>query len=151
MEFLALRLSSVQRSSFQGYLHISSSFRRAELKGYRFSVLMPTPTSPYNLLWVITKRASGILVASLPIPQFTSSNNSKLMECDLRDYPNAFQCVLYWFPRGYRSNVQLCAADTYLQLSVHSYYVQTTNTKYLSPPTSGHSKRIWKITYSIQC
>ena len=150
-EFLALQLSSVHRSSFQWYLHINSSFRRAELKGYHLSVLMPTPTSPCNLLWVITKRASGIAVASLPIPQFPSSNNSRLMEYDLRDYPNASQCVLYWFSCGYRSNVQLCAADTYLQLSVHSYYVQTTNTKHLAPPTGGHSIRIRKITYSIQC
>ena len=44
---------------------------------------MFTTKFPYILLWVITKRASGITVASRHIPQFTSSNNFELMKCDL--------------------------------------------------------------------
>ena len=111
-----------------------------DIRDKRASVI--TTTSPYILLWTITKRASGIAVASWPIPQFTSSNNSKLIECDLGDYPNAFQCVLFWFPRRYRSYVPLCIADNYLQLSLHSSYVRTSNTHYLSLTPDGHSIRI---------
>ena len=38
---------------------------------------------PCISLPVITMRDSGITVARRPIPQLTSSNNSKLMKCDL--------------------------------------------------------------------
>ena len=59
---------------------------------------MSTANSRHILLWSMTKRASKIAVVSRPTLQFTSSNNAKLMKCNLRDYPAAFQCVSYWFP-----------------------------------------------------
>ena len=60
------------------------------------------------------------------------------MKCDLRDYANDFRCVSHCFSRGNRSVVQLCDADKYLQLSVHSYPVRTSKTKYLSVSPDEH-------------
>lgn len=55
------------------------------------------------------------------------------------------------FPREYCSNLTLYVTKNYVQLSVHSYYVRTSNIIYLSLSPADHSIRIWKTSFSIQC
>ena len=132
------------------YFHISSSFLGAELKGYRCSILMSATSCLFSLL-SITKRASGTAFTSRPIPKLTRSKNSKLMKCNLRHYPDNFRCVLRCFPCTYRSNLTLCVANNYLQLSVRTYCVPTSNMKYLPLSPDDHSIQRRMISFSIQC
>jgi hypothetical protein len=111
---------------------------------------MSTTTFPYILLHVTHKRASGIAVASQPIPQFTNSKNSKFMKCDLETNRMISHASYLGFPHGYRSNLTLYVASTDLQLSVHSYDARTSNMAYLSLSPDEYSTRIWKTYFSIQ-
>jgi hypothetical protein len=150
-ESLAQQLLAVHRFLFPWYFHISSSFRRAQLKDKRFSISMSTTTFPYILLYVTHKRASGITVASQPIPQFTNSNNFKFMKSDLETTRMLSHASYLGFPHVYRRNLTLYVACNHVQLSVHGCYVRTSNIIYLCLSPDGHSIRIWKTSFSVQC
>jgi hypothetical protein len=150
-ESLARQLSSVHLFLFPWYFNVSSSFRRAQLEDYRFFISMSTTTFPHILLYVTHKRASGITVASQPIPQFTNSINFKFMKSDLETTRMVSNASYLGFLKVYRRNLTLYVAYNYAQLSVHSYHVRTSNIIYLCLSPDGNSKRIWKTSLSIQC
>ena len=112
---------------------------------------MSTTPVPCISLRFITKRASGMAVTSRPTPQFISSKNSKWIKCGRRDYSDSFQFFLSWFFRIYRSYLTLYVTKNYRQLSIHSYYVRTSNMIYLSLSPEHHSIRIWKVSLSVEC
>ena len=86
---------------------------------------MSTTTFPYILLYVTHKRASGITVASQPIPQFTNSNNFKFMKSDLETTRMLSHASYLGFPHVYHRNLTLYVAYNYVQFSVHGYHVRT--------------------------
>ena len=57
--------------------------------------------------------------------QFTSSNTSKVMKYDRRDYPHLSDSFHIVFFRWYISNVPLWVADNYIRLIIHSDHFLT--------------------------
>ena len=127
---------------FYSFFHISSPFWWAELNGYPFSILMPTTSSPCILLWVITERASRIPVAGEPIPQFTSSNNLKLMKYNQTDYQNVFsvEVVVSW---------RFTSPSTIYRVLSIFLMPRTSKMKYGYLLPDEYFIQIWKTSFSI--